>query len=376
MNSHEHRLIEWMLGLGEYPQGELTWQADHRVSRTYSGKTETNTTLHAPKCEEILVAGAQEMQMAASGFAGVHLCRTCALRPLAPGASSAEIKELLHAAHGLHRVWTWTETAASTDHVLVGRWNSALHAGVFSDVAVELHRELDRINIPALASLKQKTEEHLRTTAECFPSSRKATLEAAIREAAASVLFFSDAVGDKTVLGAKYNDVQELFYHWLSRTRLLGSPDRAAEETVTDPRFTALAEAGVGIEELLENWREKHHEASANREPAYFFASGLPSGLHGIPRSARDHLVATGLRHRDQVWGYGELPRVVVEWLTRPAGEKDTKVRMLDVEHSENLETDVFVMALQLMRENQSHRADEQSDLRTPEGALTAAILL
>lgn len=376
MESHEHRLIAWMLTLGEYPQEELTWQAVHRTHRTYMGKSETTTTLHTANCTEAIGTGVQELQMAARDFAGVHLCRTCALQPVAPTADQDELKAILLGAHGLHRVWNWTVTVADDNHVLVGRWNSALHAGVVADVAEQLHRELDGIDVAKLASLKAKTEQMLNETSQRFPSSRMATLEGAIREAAASMMFFSDVAGDKAELQGHYNDVQQVFYQWLNRTRTLGSPDLAAAEIVDDPRFAALADVGVGITALLESWRVGYHEASAKREPVYFFASGIPSGIHGVPRSARDHIIATGLRHHDTVWGYGELPRIVVEWLARPAGDKETKVRHLDVDHTADLETDVFVMALQLMRENQALRLEDMSELRTPEGALTAAILL
>jgi hypothetical protein len=376
MQSHEHRLVGWMIERGEFPNEERTWHAVHRRSSSYGTPTESTTVHSHTSCPEIEGNGTQEMRIEGEGLAGVHLCRSCVLGPISPQAGIEELKQLTLDAHGLHRIWLWTEVAQDTDHVLVGRWNSALHAGVVQDVVTELRSSLDRIDAPGLASLQAKTEAYLEETALRFPASRQTSIEGAIREAAAAAMFFSDISGSRDILNGRYNDTQEVFYQWLLRTRVGGNPERAAAEIIEDPRAVALAEAGIDIAGLLDTWVHAHRENVARRDTVFFFASGLPSGIYGVPRSARDHIIAAGLRHRDKVWGYGELPRIVVEWLAKPAGDKETKVMNLDVEHAEGIDADIFAMALQLMRETQSNLGDRDNELRTPQGALAAAIQL
>ena len=376
MQSHEHRLVGWMIERGEFPTEERTWYAVHRSSSSYGTPAQSTTVHSRPTCPEIENDGTQEMQIDGEGLAGVYLCRACVLGQIAPKAGLEELKQLTLDAHGLHQVWLWTELAQDTNHVLVGRWNSALHAGVVQDVATELRRNLDRLDAAALATLKAKTRAHLETTAARFPANRQTSIEGAVREAAAAMLFFSDISGSRETLKERYNDAQEVFYQWLLRTRIGGDPERAAADIIEDARAVALAEAGIDIAGLLELWVQAHRETSTRRDTVFFFASGLPSGLHSVPRSARDHIIANGLRHRDTVWGYGELPRIVVEWLAKPAGDKETKVQLINIEHAEGLESDIFAMALQLMRETQSNYDDRDNELRTPQGALAAAIQL
>lgn len=374
MSTHENRLLAWMFEHGLHQDDVLEW---HMVTYGEDKRSwvKPRNLVHAdPHCPSLQGKDSVPAQLRISDALAHDLCSSCSLEHFHRATTEEERKQLVQEAHGLHQAAVWMELASNSDHVLIGRKSQALQSMVVDDVARHVLVRVSRNEHPALRPMRELVTGLCHEAMRVFPYSPERAVSDAV------LLAVKHRVGRNITnhlyayaLKDNYDTVRDLFATWLGSVEELGQGVDALKKLLDGPTGRELTEKGVPLQEIAAKWQDDYLEASAMTGPAYFFASGLPSAMHSVPRGCRDQLVALGLRGRDTVWGAGVLPQVLITWLADSKGERETRVNLLDIEYTRDLDQDTVTTAIFLMRESQSGQSDTY---RKAEDALAAALLL
>jgi len=374
MSTHENRLLAWMFAHGLHRDDVLEWHMITYKDTNVSWGKPRNFVHADPNCPSIQGKDSTPVLLRIEEALNHDVCSNCSLEHFHAAANEDERKQLVQEAHGLHQAALWAELASSSDHVLIGRSSAALHAMVVDEVAHHTLKRVSRCEHPALRAMKELVTGLCHEALRALPySPAKALNDATLlaikhrtRRGISNQLYGYS-------LKDNYDKVYDLFAEWLDSIEAVDEGAEKLEQLLDSPAGQLLTEKGVPLEEIAAQWRGNYLEASTMTGPAYFFASGLPSGLHSVPRGCRDQLIKLGLRGRDTVWGAGVLPRIVILWLADSKGDRETRVHLLDVEYTKDLDQDIVATAIFLMRESQSGQSDTY---RKAEDAVAAALLL
>ena len=313
-------------------------------------------------------------RMAASDVvAGYFLCEQC-LPVLLGLPLDGSGEETLRILRGLKRTAERVELAGSTFHVMPAEQHPALHAAVVHDVAPRLRRAAAAAagDHRFVTLVKETIIDSVDELEKAHPFDAEAALNDAVLVAARWK--FSE-LRRRNLFDLKLKDDYDAV-HTLGMA-LAGSVGKPGEAQAAAERLLAenreLAQRVPVLGELLASWADTFDAYLRDSEPSYFVCGGLSDHPDVVPRNAHNWLIQQGLRARHSVWGIGEMPRIVREYLTYVTAtvERSTRVSAAEAPYRE-LTDDQWSVAMQLWCEHKDMPRSEYP-LADPAQAITAA---
>lgn len=368
-STREVALLTWLRDVGIDIPATPVWYWE-------TGTNDARIAHSIATCAQIR-GGLQELQMSADAVSVDHyLCDDCLLGHLDPLADMDQLKIMARAAYSYHRIGHWADTADSTFHVISGRTYPALHGAIVNDIHPQLRVELDRIE---LLTVLDPLRDVLTARLDALVAAHPYNPTAALKEAVCSAVrwkFRDETSKDIYTRQLKdhHNMVQSLRDQMITRVNGPGEIRRiAADIRRENEEFEReLPEFAM----ILEYWIELFELAYQMTNPRFFSCNSITLYHHSVPRGPRDWIVGYGLRASTHVWGLGELPAILVEYLAanqRP-NDKQVAVHEINIEHT-TLETDQWEVAIGLWKEHMRFSRSE-FPLADPAQAILAAVTL
>jgi len=301
---------------------------------------------------------------------GTWLCADCTLSGLDPDADHTTLRseawELVTAA-------TWLDAATSTFHVVAGEKRPALHAAIVHDTVAHFEGKLAaHPPHPALASARNEMDRRLASATERFPYDPAKVTTEALREAVRWTVYqeLDRKFWSIEPLTLRGGPLRGILTAWLDGSTDV--PSAHARMDALRSEHQEFFDENPAAVDATEMWLTTFEAHAARTGLRYYSCGGLSSGMHSVPRTAREHLLRSGIRITEGPWGFGVLPEIVIEWLAGIAGEKCAKAHLLDGAYHE-LDDDQWMIAMALWKE---HRVATDSPYRHQSEAVAAAASL
>jgi hypothetical protein len=363
--------FEWLSARGVDTATQPRWffQAESRNGRT---ARVVHASANCPKFPTPPEGDGYALGIREAG-ASNFLCESClpALLGLPLDGSGEETVRILR---GLKRTSEQVELAGSTFHVMQAEQYPALHAAVIHDVAPKIRRAAAGAtgDHPLVVTVKETIRRSVDELEKAHPFDADAALRDAVLVAARwkfSELRRGDLFDLK--LGNDYDAVQTLGVALAGSVRKPGEAQTAASRLVDENR--ELTQRVPALGGILSKWADAFDAYLRDTALAYFVCGGLSDHPTVVPRTAHTWLIQHKLRAQHSVWGIGEMPRIVREYLTyvTATAERSTRVSAAEAPHQE-LTADQWSVAMQLWCEHKNLPRSEYP-LADPAQAITAA---